>query len=80
MYPNAKPALVPAGSDAVTEELEPGSLWDVRRAARYLSKSTTWVYREAEGGRLPFRRVGRTLRFIPAELRAWVHSQPGHNS
>ena len=54
-----------------------GDLWDVRRAAKYLCKSPTWVYREAEGGRLPFRRIGRTLRFIPSELRAWVTKQPG---
>ena len=59
------------------DDLDGADLWDVRRAAKYLAKSTTWVYREAEAGRLPFRRVGRALRFIPAELRAWVHGQPG---
>lgn len=59
------------------DEFEAADLWDVRRAARYLSKSATWVYRESEGGRLPFRRIGRTLRFIPSELRAWVQRQPG---
>jgi len=59
------------------DELESADLWDVRRAARYLAKSASWTYREAEAGRLPFRRIGRTLRFIPSELRAWVTRQPG---
>jgi excisionase family DNA binding protein len=68
--------IIPGGQ---VEEADPfdASLWDVRRAAKYLAKSATWVYREAESGRLPFRRIGRALRFIPSELRAWVQGQPG---
>lgn len=68
--------VLPGGADDELDELT-ADLWDVRRAAKYLAKSSTWVYREAESGRLPFRRIGRALRFIPAELRAWVHAQPG---
>lgn len=72
----AKFQVLPGGADEDLDELAAG-LWDVKRAAKYLSKSPTWVYREAESGRLPFRRIGRTLRFIPSELRAWVLNQPG---
>lgn len=48
-------------------------LWDVHAAARYLKRSVSWVYHRAEDGSLPVRRIGGWgLRFIPAELRAWV--------
>ena len=50
-------------------------LWDVHAAARYLKRSVSWVYHRAEDGTLPVVRLGGWgLRFIPAELRAWVTS------
>ena len=56
-------------------------LWDVRAAARFLKRSVSWVYHKAEDGTLPVRRLdGWGVRFVPAELRAWVveHGQrPG---
>ncbi|MGC4115843.1 MAG: helix-turn-helix domain-containing protein [Myxococcales bacterium] len=65
-------------AEAMDDQGDEGeNLWDVRRAARFLAKSSSWVYREAEARRLPHRKIGRTLRFIPAELRAWVEKQPG---
>lgn len=73
-------ASVPPGSPEETFEETPedvDDLWDVRRAARFLGKSSSWVYRESEARRLPHRKIGRTLRYIPAELRAWVAKQPG---
>jgi len=51
-------------------------LWDVRAAARFLKRSVSWVYHKAEDGTLPVRRLGGWgVRFIPAELRAWVERQ-----
>jgi predicted DNA-binding transcriptional regulator AlpA len=48
-------------------------LWDVHAAARFLKRSVSWVYHRAEDGTLPVRRLGGWgVRFIPAELRAWV--------
>ncbi|HET9595096.1 MAG TPA: helix-turn-helix domain-containing protein [Anaeromyxobacteraceae bacterium] len=42
-------------------------------AARYLGRSVSWVYHKAEDGTLPVKRLGGWgIRFIPAELRAWV--------
>jgi predicted DNA-binding transcriptional regulator AlpA len=48
-------------------------LWDVQAAARFLKRSVSWVYHRAEDGTLPVKRLaGWGVRFIPAELRAWV--------
>ena len=52
-------------------------LWGVKEAAEYLRVSPSWVYRMAERGTLPHRKVGRAVRFVPGELRAWVQKQPG---
>jgi excisionase family DNA binding protein len=51
-------------------------LWDVHAAARYLKRSVSWVYHKAEDGTLPVKRLGGWgVRFVPAELRAWVERQ-----
>jgi predicted DNA-binding transcriptional regulator AlpA len=57
-------------------ELPPDNeLWDVHAAARFLKRSVSWVYHKAEDGTLPVRRLGGWgIRFVPAELRAWVVS------
>ena len=53
-------------------------LWDVHGAARFLKRSVSWVYHRAEDGSLPVRRLGGWgVRFIPAELRAWVEEGGG---
>ncbi len=66
--------LVEPAPQPVVEE---GDLWGVEEVARFLAMSVSWVYRAAEGGRVPYRRVGRSLRFLPGEIRAWVARQPG---
>ncbi len=63
----------PASGDISPED----DLWDVGRAARFLGLSRSWVYRTAEAGLLPYRRIASRLRFVPAELRAWAHAQTG---
>ncbi len=51
------------------------ALWDVHAAAKFLGRSVSWVYHRAEDGTLPVKRLGGWgLRFIPAELRAWVET------
>jgi excisionase family DNA binding protein len=47
-------------------------LWTVRDVAAFLQASTSYVYKAAERGEVPCRRVGALLRFVPAEIRAWV--------
>lgn len=52
--------------------LEP--LWKVSDVAAFLSLSTSWVYKEAETGRLPCVRIGAALRFHPEEIRTFLES------
>ncbi len=61
---------------AAQEPLPPDNeLWDVHATARFLKRSVSWVYHRAEDGTLPVKRIGGWgLRFIPAELRAWVEA------
>jgi predicted DNA-binding transcriptional regulator AlpA len=48
-------------------------LWDVHQAAAFLKRSVSWVYKAAERGELPRARgFGWGLRFVPAELYAYV--------
>ena len=50
-------------------------LWKVQDVARFLSMSTSWVYKEAEAGRLPCVRIGAALRFQSDEIRTYLESQ-----
>lgn len=49
-------------------EATPQSLVDLKVAAGHLGVSTRTLRRWVEAGRVPFRRVGRTLRFPLAAL------------
>lgn len=53
---------------------QPEPLWKVSDVARFLSLSTSWVYKEAEAGRLPCVRIGAALRFRPDAIRAYLDS------
>lgn len=68
----AEPEL--AGPPAADAQLPPDNeLWDVRAASKFLKRSVSWVYHKAEDGTLPVKRLdGWGVRFVPAELRAWV--------
>lgn len=56
------------------------SLWTWREVADYLKLSRSWVYREAEAGRLPCLRLpsagGKgSLRFEPEQIRAYARGE-----
>lgn len=53
-------------------------LLTVREVAELLGKSREWVYRRSDDGTLPCIRVGRSVRFKPTDLDAWLesHRQP----
>jgi len=54
-------------------ELPPDDqLWTVEDAASYLRMSTHWIYKAVEARKVPYRRIGSGVRFIPSELRAWA--------
>jgi excisionase family DNA binding protein len=44
----------------------------VRDVAAFLRIGRNSVYRMAQSGALPSRRVGARIRFVPEEIRAWV--------
>ena len=48
-------------------------LVDATQAARLLGVPRTWVLAEARADRIPHVRLGRYVRFEPAELEAWWH-------
>jgi excisionase family DNA binding protein len=49
-------------------------LWDPKDVAAYLRISRAWVYAAAADGRLPCRRIGALLRFLPADIRTYVEA------
>jgi predicted DNA-binding transcriptional regulator AlpA len=50
----------------------PEPLWKVGDVAQFLSMSVSWVYKEAEAGRLPCVRIGAALRFSPDVIRRYL--------
>jgi excisionase family DNA binding protein len=50
-------------------------LWDANDVARYLKASRSWVYHQAEAGKLPHLRIGALLRFNPARVKAFAHGE-----
>jgi predicted DNA-binding transcriptional regulator AlpA len=49
-------------------------LWDANDVARYVGASRSWVYHQAEAGRLPCIRLLGFLRFDPQVVRAFVQA------
>jgi excisionase family DNA binding protein len=47
-------------------------LWNAQDVARFLKCSPSAVYRWAELGQIPCRRIGTLLRFKPEEVEAWL--------
>lgn len=47
-------------------------LWKVSDVADFLQMSASWVYKQAEAGLLPVRRLGASLRFSQNDIRAYV--------
>lgn len=59
-------------------QVEPNfeQLWRADQVAAYLQITKSAVYKLAARGELPCRRFGgQTIRFVPAEIRAWVNDQ-----
>ena len=54
--------------------LDNSRLWDASDVARYIGASRSWVYHQAEAGRLPCIRLLGFLRFDPHSVRAFVQA------
>lgn len=53
----------------------PESVWDVPDVARFLKVSEKTVRNRVADGTIPYRRIGRLVRFDPAEIREWFNEQ-----
>jgi predicted DNA-binding transcriptional regulator AlpA len=66
-----------AGSGSVPQE---GSrIWSVPECARFLGRSPRWVWsalrrRAEDPGSIPHVRIGRSPRFFPDDIAAWVRA------
>ncbi|AFE05834.1 hypothetical protein COCOR_04434 [Corallococcus coralloides DSM 2259] len=56
----------------VAQGVAEDSLWDANDVARFLKSSRSWVYQQAQVGRLPCVKIGGLLRFDPNAIRALV--------
>lgn len=61
---------------AVSLSNEP-MLWTVEDVSLNLRISETTIYRLCSRGELPWLKIGRGLRFVPAEVRAWAFARRG---
>ena len=71
-----KPRTSRSTANVLDEALEP-TLWSVADAAKFLRKSPRWLFNqlnidENQPGSIPHMRLGRTPRFIPEDMNAWV--------
>lgn len=53
----------------------PPDLWDTEGVAAHLKMSSRYVQQLVREGRIPFIRFGRTLRFHPDEIDAWLRAR-----
>ena len=50
-------------------------LWDAEDVGRFFKASRSWVYQQAQAGRLPCVKIGGLLRFEPAAIRAFIKGE-----
>lgn len=51
------------------------SLWNVEQVSAYLNVGKTTIYELVKGGELKAIKIGRSTRFVPAQVMEWVGSQ-----
>jgi predicted DNA-binding transcriptional regulator AlpA len=57
--------------------LESGSLLTSKEVAALIGKSESWLIRKRwEGGGIPYRKIGRHVRYEAQTVREWLLSQP----
>ncbi|MEI6093578.1 MAG: helix-turn-helix domain-containing protein [bacterium] len=54
-------------------------IWNVRDVAQFLSVSIGYIYNLKSKGKIPFRKRGKLLRFIPQEIFDWVNEGEIYN-
>lgn len=53
----------------------PSPLWDTKQLAEHLGMSPRYIGQLVKESRIPFTRLGRSLRFQPDEINAWLASR-----
>lgn len=64
----------PSGQGSASDPVTLSQLIDASAAAELLSVPVSWVRAEARADRIPHVRLGRYVRFDPAELFEWAHN------
>ena len=60
---------------------QPEKLHDQKEVAQALGKSTAWLERQRWAGTGPiYRKVGRSVRYLGADLNAWLDQQSRSNT
>ena len=54
---------------------DPEGLWDIPTVAKRLGMTTRFVRRLVQERRIPYIKLGRPVRFDPAEIEAWLNDQ-----
>lgn len=54
---------------------QPSELVDAKAAAQLLSVPATWLLAEARANRIPHIRLGKYVRFRPADLTEWLDAK-----
>lgn len=50
----------------------PSPLWDTKQLAEHLGMSPRYIGRLVKESRIPYLRLGRSLRFHPDEIQVWL--------
>lgn len=67
----------PRSGDRAVEALRPDGFWNVHEVALYLGVPAQTIYQwRRRGYGPPVRRMGKHLRFHPADVVAWAESSP----
>lgn len=61
--------------DTKTATLPPEELWSVEQLAEYLGTGKRFVYRLTSEGRIRFNRIGKSLRFDPADVAEFLERE-----
>lgn len=59
----------------MTDQQQPTLLWTPDQVAEHLQLSKQHIYRLCQQHRMPYIRVGNSLRFRPAAVEAWLEAK-----